>query len=184
MKLIARLGVALVAVLAVGAVMAGAASAKPQGLKLGDGTETTAEVGETAYGEVVVGSCVLASEGALKSNEKKKDEATYSTTVAAECEEGSGESISGSLSEVKLSSTGEASFKAAVTYTLPNKCAYTFKKFGFTFNTDEEAATFGEGEITASKAKGDEKTCEKKVKLKFRAVALESSGGPYSTSLT
>ncbi len=190
-KLFARLGVALVAVLALGAVMAGAASAKEEAkdlltLKLTNVEgNPPAEVGETSYGVVVVGECALESEGVLKSNSKKKDEATYSTTIAAECEEGSGESISGSLSKVQLSDKGEAKLKGSVTYTLANKCAYTIKKASFTFPT-EGGKALGSAEVPASKAKGDAKTCEKKATLSLLVALQGGPGGgrPYETDLT
>ncbi len=176
----------LVAVFVLGGVMAGAASAKEPKKDLltllsTEGEEHPAEVGSTSYGFVGVGTCVLASEGVLKSNSAKKDEAIYSTTLLTECEEGSGESISGSLSELQLSDKGAGELKGDVTYTLANKCAYTIKKVKFTFPT-EGGHLAGTEEVSASGKNEKALKCEKKVTL----AVVVGAGTPnlYLTSLT
>lgn len=145
----------LVAVLiaALGAVSAsGASAAQLLVLRYGAGSALV-PAGTTMYVEVRLGAeqCYgLGGVYALEANGKSTDTISEKTAYSPSCA-GSGESLSGAITRVKLEGTGKGVWEGSnVVYREPGPCVYAFKKFETTeelYPGDSAFAGAGTGDL-------------------------------------
>jgi hypothetical protein len=175
-------GVGLVAAcaLAVTALPVSAASAA----KLLQLTEAGTPVpnGSTADVGVIIGECITFSQGKVTVNGAAKDKVNPTTSAFAECSE-AGETVSGSITEAQLGSTGKATMKGTITISKVGPCVYNFTKFKGTFEVPGEAALEAPTTGKLSKAVSS-KSCAKTLAQTFFAdVTNEPFGEPFGTKL-
>ncbi len=139
-------GASVLAVLGLGAITAGGASANMLVLKTeGIAAKKGSLAREADF--VFPGKCVqMAEEGKLVANSQSTDKLTFKPAVVSECGV-PGYSISGGVRTVLLGASGKAVFDTSPTVTLsePGPCVYEYKKFkGFL----EPPFSVTEGEVT------------------------------------
>ncbi len=125
MRKLNTFGAVLVAALALVAMMASSADANGRLVLKNEGTPVAK--GGPAYAGFFSEECLVRSGGTVTANEKTKDKASFTSSESEGCFDAA--SISGSMTSAELTTAGVASFKANITVTLPDSCAYSIKKF-------------------------------------------------------
>jgi hypothetical protein len=174
------LGASLIAVLLLGALTAGTASAKKAGLQLSV-EKVHAPAGSAAIAGISLQGCFEHTNGTLGSNGKSKDKLSFKGTSAIFCE---GEStLTGSITAATLSTGGVAAYKAALVL-VTGECGYEFKKLSTAFSPNE-GVTVGFGETTGKLDKGvsKSKTCPKTFTTSFVAGVDDSEGEAFETEI-
>jgi hypothetical protein len=80
---------------------------------------------------LLLDECVVFSSGTVAVNGAAKDKLTAASNAASECPEG--RSVSGTITETQLASSGKVTLKGTITITEPGPCVYAFSKFKSTF---------------------------------------------------
>jgi hypothetical protein len=164
----------VVVALALGALTAGAASAKTV-LQLKEPGGGPVEVGETVYTGIVVEECIVFYEGKLTANGASKDTASFNgTAVSNECSGST--SVSGEVTSGEFTSKGAGEFKGALLLT-QGSCVFEAKKFTAGFSS----YTIGGGTMDAKldkKATGKEnsKSCPASIEPEPEFVAELANG--------
>jgi hypothetical protein len=179
MKKLNTLVAILATVLALGAITATSAFAKTDLMLKSNGAP--AAVGSVAHVGFLAENCTVISIGSLTSNPSTKDKASLTSGVETFCF-GSA-SISGSVSSAELTTAGLASFKADLTVSLADSCAYAIKKFTASFEPNG-GETFMGGETIGKRAKGSSKSCAKTQTLSFAVSLTNEEGEPFVAELT
>ncbi len=211
MRRIEVVGLVLVAVLAIGAMFAGTASAKKANLVLREGGEHFYEgldpvvpVGgpvelsfETSFGGCATTGPIL---GEIKTNSSPLDPIVIeggpsAETLCSDEYEGNTDKMSVKLAEVPLSSKGTVKkilggldFNIWGPYGSEKECGYTFDSFHNAKGTFElpEAGKAGEAIIKGtahSVGKHQNKACPKKETITFTLTLADNGGFPLETTL-
>jgi hypothetical protein len=131
-KRIKPVGVGLLTALALmlAVLPASGASAAKKVLQLSVGGTPVAN-GSPGDTGLLLDECIVFSSGTVVTNGAPKDKLTAASNAASECPEG--RSVSGTITETQLASSGKVTLKGTITITEPGPCVYAFSKFKSTF---------------------------------------------------
>jgi hypothetical protein len=142
---------------------------------------TPVAVGAPGDTGLVLGGCIVFTEGTVTVNGAAKDKVTATKNAAAECEEGV--SISGVITETVLASSGKASLIGKIALTQPGPCIYEFSKFKAKFSVSSSLFFHGTTSGKLNKA-SSAKTCAKKASDElFGDVSNEPFGSAFGGEL-
>jgi hypothetical protein len=135
-----------------------------------------AAVGSTGDTGLALAGCTIFSNGTVTANEAPKATLAAATNTTAECG-GEALSESGTITETRLTATGQMTLKGKIQLTFAGPCVYLYTKFKGTFSLPGtaviEGVTTGKANIRLSAG-----TCTIANTQEFLAYATDEAFGP------
>jgi hypothetical protein len=182
MKARRLVGLSLPAVILLAMLPTASASAAAKDLILKEAGVTVANGSSGSVG-ITVNECGLFSNGKVTANDATSDILKDTTSSNPECPS-AGESISGLITETKLTSAGKATMKGTITVALSATCSYEFKNPKLNAFKPPTSLLL-EGKNTGKLKKGSAKTCAKTDPQTVVAnITNEVFGEPFEASVS